>query len=142
MVTIPDLQMSLLDLLHAVKGSDLKLIIGGGFGIYLKTDHVRRSGVRTLLREWPEPRATNDIDLFLRPELLIDPGRLKPLVDAISSLKYDVVPGAERYQFFKPAKGGTKAGGIKLDILTGPQQRFQGTPVKSDESDVSGRDRP
>jgi len=76
MITIPDLQTALLDLLREVKGTDVKLIIGGGFGIYLKTVHVRRLGVRTLLKEWPEPRSTNDLDLFLRPELLIEPAQL------------------------------------------------------------------
>jgi hypothetical protein len=131
-IRITNLKTSLLDLLHATEGADLKLIIGGGFGIYLKADQVRRTGVRTLLREWPEPRSTNDIDLFLRPELLIDPGKLKPLADAISNLGYEVVPGAEKYQFFKPGEGGAKTGGIKLDILTGPRQRFQGTPAKTD----------
>ncbi|PKN67820.1 MAG: hypothetical protein CVU57_00995 [Deltaproteobacteria bacterium HGW-Deltaproteobacteria-15] len=129
---ITDLQTSLLDLLHAMKGADIKLIIGGGFGIYLKTNHVRRLGVRTLLQEGPEPRSTNDIDLFLRPELLIDSAKLEPLAAAISSLQYKVIPGREKYQFFKPGEGGTEAGGIKLDILTGPRQRFRGTPVKTD----------
>ena len=54
MITIPDLQTALLDLLHEVEGTDVTLMIGGGFGIFLKTDHVRRLGVRTLLHEWPE----------------------------------------------------------------------------------------
>ena len=35
MITMPDLQTALLDLLHEVKGTDIQLIIGGGFGIYL-----------------------------------------------------------------------------------------------------------
>ena len=52
MITIPDLQTALLDLLHEIENTDIKLIIGGGFGIYLKTDHVRQLGVRTLFREW------------------------------------------------------------------------------------------
>ena len=82
MITIPDLQTSLLDLLHEMEDTDIKLIIGGGFGIYLKTDHVQRLCMRTLLREWPEPRSTNDLDLFLRPELLIDSAKLKPLAEA------------------------------------------------------------
>jgi len=42
MITIPDLQTSLLDLLFEIKGTDIKLIIGGGFGIYLKIDYVQR----------------------------------------------------------------------------------------------------
>ena len=72
MITIPDLQTSLLDLLHEIEGTEIKLIIGGGFGIYLKIDHVQRLNMPTLLREWPEPRSTNDLDLFLRPELLME----------------------------------------------------------------------
>jgi len=132
MITMPDLQTALLDLLHEVQGADIKLIIGGGLGIFLKTDHVRRLGVQTLLREWPEPRSTNDLDLYLRPELLMQPSKLKPLAEAIARLGYKVVPGAENYQFIKPGPGGGLAGSIKIDILTGPQSRFKGTRVKTD----------
>jgi hypothetical protein len=88
MITMPDLQTALLDLLYEVQGTEVKLIIGGGYGIYLKNDHVRRMGMRTLLREWPEQRSTNDLDLFLRPELLINPAKLKPLADAIDREKH------------------------------------------------------
>jgi hypothetical protein len=132
MIEISDLQTSLLDLLHQIEGTDIKLIIGGGFGIYLKTDHVQLLGMRTLLREWPELRSTNDLDLFLRPELLIQSAKLKPLAKAIARLGFQVVPGAERYQFVKSGPGGTDAGSIKIDILTGPQRCFQGTRVRTD----------
>ena len=33
MITTPDLQTALLDLLYEVQGADIRLIIGGGFGI-------------------------------------------------------------------------------------------------------------
>lgn len=127
-----DLQTALLDLLQKVGDPEIRLIVGGGFGIYLKADHVRRSGTRTLLDQWPQPRSTNDLDLFLRPELLIEPSKLKPLVTAIAELGYEVVPGAEKYQFVKPGPGGTGVGGIKIDLLTGPRSRFNGTRVKAD----------
>ena len=132
MITIPDLQTALLDLLHEVEGTEIRPIIGGGYGIYLRIENVRRMDVRTLLREWPEPRSTNDLDLFLRPELLIHSAKLKPLAGAIARLGYQVVPGAEKYQFVKPGPGGIQAGSIKIDILTGPQSRFKGTKVKTD----------
>lgn len=132
MITMPDLQTALLDLLHEVQGTDVKLIIGGGFGIYLKTDHVRRLGIRTLLREWPEPRSTNDLDLYLRPELLIQSVKLKPLAEAIAKLGYQVIPGVEKYQFVKLGPRGDQTGSIKIDILTGPQSCFKGTKVKTD----------
>lgn len=132
MITITNLQTALLDLLQKIQGTEIKLIIGGGFGIYLKTNHAKRLVMRTLLDQWPEPRSTNDLDLFLRPELLIDSSRLKPIVSAITDLGYQVVPGAENYQFVKPGPGGTDAGSVKIDILTGPQSCFQGTQVKVD----------
>lgn len=132
MTAMPGLQAALLDVLYEVRGADVAIIIGGGYGIYLKTGHVRRLGKRTLLQEWPEPRSTNDLDLFLRPELLIDAGKVKPLALAFSRLGYAVVPGAEKYQFVKPGPGGGKAGSIKIDILTGPRTRFDGTTVKTD----------
>jgi hypothetical protein len=132
MIRIADLQTSLLDLLHEIEGSDVNIIIGGGFGIYLKVAHVAKEGRRTLLREWPEPRSTNDLDLFLRPELLIESEKLKPLADAIARLGYHVVSGAEKYQFIKPGLEDGDAGSVKIDILTGPRSRFKGTKVRAD----------
>jgi hypothetical protein len=99
MIKIIDLQTALLDLLEKIQGSEIRLIIGGGFGIYLKTNYAKRQNKRTLFNQWPEPRSTNDLDLFLRPELLIESSKLKPMVSAITDLGYQVVPGAENYQY-------------------------------------------
>ncbi len=132
MITIIDLKTALLDLLQKVHGSEINLIAGGGFGIYLKTIHVKNLGMRTLLKQWPESRSTNDLDLFLHPELLIESSKLTPLVNSLTDLGYQVIPGAENYQFVKPGPGGTKAGSVKIDILTGPQSCFHGTGVRAD----------
>ena len=129
MITIPDLQTSLLDLLHEMEGMDISLIIGGGFGIYLKTYHVQRLGVRTLLNEWPEPRSTNDLDLFLRAELLIEAAKSKPLASAITNLGYHVVPGAEKYQFVKPSPEGSEEGGVKICEFEGSSKTLKVMPV-------------
>ena len=133
MIWILDLETALLDLLYEIQETEINLIIGGGYGIYLKTEYIRRTGARTLLREWPEARSTNDLDLFLRPELLIDSSKLKPLAEAISKLGYQAVPGAEKYQFVKLGPEGDRAGSLKIDILTGPRSRFKGTKVKADD---------
>ncbi len=132
MITVTYLQTSLLDLLHEIKGTDIKPILGGGFGLDLEINHVQQQGARTLLREWPEPRSTNDLDLFLRPALLINPAELSPLAAAISGLGYKVVPGAEKYQFVKSGPEGSEAGSVKIDILTGPRTCFKDTKVKVD----------
>ena len=50
MITIPSLQTALLDLLHKVQSTEIKLIIGGGYGIYLKNNYVRRMGMKSLMR--------------------------------------------------------------------------------------------
>lgn len=127
---LSDLKIALLELLKQIDGSDIKLIIGGGFGIFLKSDYVLNSGLRTLLNEWPEPRSTNDLDLFLRPELLITPVELKPLPAALAELKYKVVPGAEKYQFSRTGSSDPDSGIIKIDFLTGPRASFDNTGVR------------
>lgn len=133
---MPTLRTALLDLLYELRNTDIKLIIGGGFGIYLRTQYVLGRGARTLLKFWPELRSTNDLDLFLRADLLINSNKLKPLADAITRLKYKVVEGAEKYQFVKPGPRGSLAGSLKIDLLTGPQTAFAGTGLKVDERRV------
>jgi hypothetical protein len=119
---MPDLKTALLDLMFELEGSDIRLIIGGGFGLHLKAEYVRAMKSRTLFTVWPEPRSTNDLDLFMRPELIIHSGKLKPLADALAALGYAVVPGSENYQFAKAGPGG-----LKIDLLTGPGKSFEGT---------------
>jgi hypothetical protein len=128
------LSSALCELLKQIEGTDIRLVIGGGFGIYLKVDHVRKLNVRTLIDPefWPEARSTNDVDLFLRPELLMDSTKLKPLAQAIYELDYKPVPGAEKYQFIKTAGEETGTAKLKIDILTGPRDAFAKTRAHVD----------
>jgi len=136
---MPTLQTALTDVLYETRDEALRLIIGGGYGIYLKREHVRENRIRTLLREWPEARSTNDLDLFLRPELLINSARLKPLAVALQCLGYKVISGAEKFQFAKPGPDGGRAGSLKIDLLTGPRSRFDGSPARVDARRVRPR---
>lgn len=133
---IIDLQTALLDLLYEIQTTGEKLIVGGGYGIYLKMAHMRRTGERTLFASLPEPRSTNDLDLFLRPELLIESEKLIPITQALEQLQYSVVPTARNYQFSRLGPDGTEAGSIKVDMLTGPRSCFDGTKVKTDSRRV------
>lgn len=123
------LTSALLDLLHELEGTDIKLIVGGGFGIYLKHLELLKTNPRTLLRHWPEPRSTNDLDLFLRTELLTDASKLVPLLKALGKLGYRPVETARYYQFFKPGPLGGETGSLKVDILTGPEQALRSAGV-------------
>jgi hypothetical protein len=53
MIRIIDLQTALLDLLYEIRKTEEKLIVGGGYGIYLKMVRLRQTGERTLFNNWP-----------------------------------------------------------------------------------------
>ena len=65
--------------------------------------------------------------------------QLKPLSDTLRRLGYQVVRGAEKYQFAKPGPTGGPEGSIKIDLLTGPQSRFLDTPARADTRRVRPR---
>lgn len=70
---MPDyLRAALLDLLHELEVSDVRLMLGGGYGLFLKQEHLASSDTMTLISpdRWPEARATNDLDFLLRPEIV------------------------------------------------------------------------
>lgn len=136
-MSVPDLYAALLDLLHEIEGTEIRLIVGGGFGILLKANSVAKSNATTLLSDRPGARSTNDLDLFLRPELLIDSNKLEPLSKALERLQYKVFPGAEKFQFARdPEPGADPRSGIKIDILTGPRSCFDGTSARTDNRRV------
>lgn len=139
MDVMPSLRAALLDILYETRNDELRLIIGGGYGIFLKREYVQRVGIRTLFQKWPEARSTNDLDLFLRPELLVDSERLRPMSKALRRLGYEVVPGAEKFQFEKPGPTGGREGCIRIDLLTGPQSRFRDSSAKVDDRRVRPR---
>jgi len=89
------LHNSLLDLLCELDGQEVPLTMGGGYGLYLKRTHLTEMRQQTLLSELPEVRATNDLDMFLRAEVLADLQRTKAVADAIKRLGYEVVEEAK-----------------------------------------------
>ena len=133
---LASLEKSLLELLSMLDSTTFPIILGGGYGLYLRRTILEREGTRTLLEHWPEARSTNDLDLFLRPELLCDSTRLSSLKSALDELGYTPVAGAEHYQFRKDDPDGFIERGIKIDLLTGPRSRFEGTGLKVDERRV------
>ena len=136
MSELVSLEKSLLDLLSKLNSTSFPIILGGGYGLYLRRTILEQEGARTLLEHWPEARSTNDLDLFLRPELLCDSDRLALLKSALDELGYTPVEGAEHYQFRKDDPDGFIERGIKIDLLTGPSSSFDGTGLKVDKRRV------
>ncbi len=111
---------SLLDLLRELDSSGIPLTIGGGFGLYLKRLHLERTGERTLFSILPAIRSTNDIDLFLRAEVLSDLTRTREVADAIRRLGYTPVEEAKFLQWKRPVAMAGTTQEVKIDVLVGP----------------------
>lgn len=91
------LRAGLLDLLHALGDDAHRILLGGGYGLYLKQLHLAEAGVRTLIDAelWPSPRATEDLDLMLPAELVGDSRSMTSLRAVLDKLDYEVKKGAE-----------------------------------------------
>jgi hypothetical protein len=110
----------LLDLLHELREQNAPLTVGGGFGLFLKRRHLDERRERTLFAELPEPRATNDIDVFFRADLLADVASIEALVEGIRRLGYVPVEAAEYFQWRRPIQIAGVTQEVKLDALVGP----------------------
>jgi hypothetical protein len=119
------LTTSLLDLLNELEGQSIPIMIGGGFGLYLKRQHLARTSQRTLFNQLPEPRSTNDIDLFLRVEVLADLNRTRVIAEAIRRLGYSVIEEARFFQWKREVLIGDVTQEVKIDILVGPLGEHQ-----------------
>jgi len=137
----PILKTSLLDLLYELRDRQMPLILGGGYGLYLKQVHLQDTlNSPTLIAGelWPAPRATEDLDILLRTEVVVDASRMSLIRAALDRLEYTAIEGAEYMQFVKQLGGGRI---VKVDLLTGPLGPFADDPrVKVD--DRRGRARP
>ncbi len=114
------LTASLLDLMHELDGRDIPLMVGGGFGLYLKRGYLETTGKQTLFERLPAPRSTNDLDIFLGTEVLVDLGRTRQVADAIDRLGYTVVEAAKYLQWQREVVIAGVIQQVKIDVLVGP----------------------
>jgi hypothetical protein len=107
----------LFDLLHALEGQGIPLILAGGSGLLLRREWLEASGTPSLITNIPSARATDDFDVILTLEVLADSDKRTRFRQVLDALGYVVVKGAEKYQFIKP--GTATAGGrdVKVDLL-------------------------
>lgn len=109
---------TLLDLDFVLK-SQPKLIIGGGYGLYLKQIYLAANPqLQTLfsLRSLPVARTTRDIDLILRAEIVTDSDSMRRIRTALDELNFTVVDTARYTQFTRPIGPGI----VKIDLLSAP----------------------
>lgn len=64
------LASNLLDLLYELREADIHLIVCGGYGLYLKRQHLQATGEAHLLPLILEARSTNNLDMFLTTDVI------------------------------------------------------------------------
>jgi len=136
MIAHDHLLTALLDLVHILEPQGIRLILGGGYGLFLKQLHLQPERSRDTLIAgslWPEPRATNDLDLFLRPEIVTSSSEMLKVRTALEQLNYAVLPGREFMQFKNPV-------GVKVDLLVGPLGEYETIAKKRSEDRRVGPD--
>lgn len=97
---------------------NIKIILGGGYGLLLRTEYVRRAGFVTRFAEIPEARSTNDLDLFLSAEIITSAERCEIIRDALTRLGFE--PLAPYFQFRLPVQYEGLEKPIKIDLLAAP----------------------
>jgi len=125
MAWMDPLTANLLDLLFELRELPVPLTIGGGFGLYLKRMRLDETRERTLFSQLPMPRATNDLDLFVRADVLCDLQSMKAVAAALDRLGYEVVPEAKYMQWKKHFDLHGQDREIKVDLLVGPLGQFR-----------------
>jgi hypothetical protein len=77
---------------------------------------LRALGTRTL-RPYPVARSTEDIDLFLTAELLVDAQKVTRFREALAALGYRPVESAKFYQFVRHVEHARLTRPLKIDLL-------------------------
>lgn len=113
------LRTALLDLACELESQGVSWILSGGYGLYLKQVHLAEAGERTLipLDIWPRPRATNDLDIFLKAEVVVDAAQMLAVRESLDRLGYLPVEEAKYLQFEKALARGRA---VKIDLHVGP----------------------
>jgi hypothetical protein len=112
------LQSNLLDILYELRNSNIRLIVGGGYGLYLKRKLIEETNARTLFSFIPPARSTDDLDFFLETQILVDLEKAKAVREAVQALHFVVKAGGENFQFIKHFDYEGQSYQVRFDFLT------------------------
>lgn len=101
-----------------LQNKDIRLILGGGYGLVLRTEYVRQTQAATRFDEIPEARSTNDLDLFLSAEIITSAEKTEKVRDALTKLGFE--PIAPFFQFRLPVEYEGLEKPVKIDLLAAP----------------------
>ncbi len=136
---IDPLRTELCSLAQALHPHQIRLIVGGGYGLLLRTEQLRKLGLQTRFANPPGARSTSDLDLFLSTEVISDATKVIKLRDALQGLGYAPIETAKFYQFVKPVPYAGFLRGVKIDLLAAPVPDHLQGQVKMDERRIRPR---
>lgn len=128
---IDPLREELRALARDLRARDIPLIVGGGYGLLLRTELIRRSGSRTLIPDLPTARSTEDLDIFLKAEVISNPDKTGPIREVLDRRGYE--PIVEHFQFQREINYMGRARKVKVDFLAAPVPYELRTKVKADQ---------
>ena len=108
----------LLELQKELDQQGIHPILGGGLSLYLRQTYLPYHSTRYPFEV--QTRSTNDIDLFLNAQLIVDKNQIEKLKNVLRSLRYEVVPEAKNFQFSKSVDLFGQKREIKIDLLSAP----------------------
>jgi hypothetical protein len=109
----------LLELHSELEKAHLPLILGGGMSLYLRIQYLRTPSSP----HYPfsiETRSTNDLDLFLTSDLIVNPTKIEQLRKILLRLGYVVDPKAKNFQFMKDMEIFGSRRQVRVDLLAAP----------------------
>ena len=120
---------ALLDLSEELPEFPTPMLIGGGFGLYLKQRHMEEGQppIETLIpgELWPPARATQDVDLLLPTEVIVSLEYMRSIRAALDRLGYKPKPDVKFFQFSKQ----TPRGSVKIVPTLESRRICQGRPI-------------
>lgn len=126
-------------LTQALDPHGIRLIVGGGYGLLLRAEQIRQSGVRTRFGELPGTRSTTDLDIFLSAEVITDADKTMKIRSVLDDLGYKPIDDAKYYQFVLPIKYAGLDRGVKVDLLAAPVTGDRQPQVRQDERRIRPR---
>jgi hypothetical protein len=134
---IDPLKEELRTLARELQGRGIPLIIGGGYGLVLRTKMIAESGSRTLIPDFPSARSTEDLDIFLKAEVISDPEKTAAIREVLDRCGYG--PVVPNFQFQREVDYRDRSRSVKVDLLAAPVPAELSTSVKVDSVRIRPR---
>src|SRR5438477_8017551 len=115
------LRKELIRLARILAKHEIKLIVGGGYGLFLKAGLLGATQERTRVEPIPFARSTTDLDFFLDAEIISSVDKCRVIRNVLDE-EYDPIEGSMYWQFSRKGISEGLERPIKVDLLASPPE--------------------